>query len=86
MEENNKLEITGNDFIDAYNLGYEAGKREKQVEVDQAETKRSEYYWKLHDAEKSNKDLNEEIAALRAKNKKLINRNKSLKSRLKKDI
>lgn len=80
MEENKEHEITGNGFIDAYNLGYEAGKRERQAEVDEADRKRSDYYWKMNEAQKREQEACAEIARLKAKNKKLKKQLKGLEN------
>lgn len=50
-EEKKALELTGNDFIDAYNLGYEAGKRDKQSEVEAARRDTWKQFDKRNEAE-----------------------------------
>lgn len=68
--------LTGNDFIDAYNLGYQAGRDSRDTEVKEAEETRSRYYWEKVAAEKERDTMKELNAELRR-------RIKSLKKRLK---
>ncbi len=67
-------DLTGNDFIDVYNLGFEAGRRDRQYEVDQAEKMRSDYYWAKVGIERKLQTAESKISVLKAKNKKLRKR------------
>lgn len=70
--------LTGNGFVDAYQLGFDAGSASRQHEVDEAEKKRSDYCWGKLEAEKRVKELEEENEKLRKKLSKLKKRCKAL--------
>ena len=73
--------LTGNDFIDAYQLGFDAGSASRQHEIDEETSKRSEYYWAKDKAEKRVKELEEENERLRKKVAKLKKRCRALAER-----
>lgn len=73
--------LTGNDFVDAYQLGFDAGSASRQHEIDAAEKKRSDYYWDKDRAEKRVKELEEENEKLRKKVAKLKKRCRALAER-----
>lgn len=73
--------LTGNGFIDAYQLGFDAGVASRENEIHEAETKRSEYYWAKDKAERRVKELEEENAALKKKVAKLKKRCRALAER-----
>ena len=66
--------LTGNDFVDAYQLGFDVGKALRQRELDDEANKRSEYYWAKDKAERRAKELEEENEKLRKKVSKLKKR------------
>lgn len=70
--------LTGNDFIDAYQLGFDAGSASRQHELDEEADKRSEYFWAKDKAERRVKELEEENARLRKRVAKLKKRCKAL--------
>lgn len=70
--------LTGNDFVDAYHLGFDAGSASRQNEVDKEIRERSEYYWAKDKAEKRVKELEAENEKLRKKVAKLKKRCKAL--------
>ena len=70
--------LTGNGFVDAYQLGFDAGSASRQHEIDEAEKKRSDYYWDKDRAEKRAKELEEENEKLRKKVSKLKKRCRAL--------
>ena len=70
--------LTGNDFIDAYQLGFDAGSASRQRELDDEGKKRSEYYWAKDKAERRAKELEEENEKLRKKVSKLKKRCRAL--------
>ena len=70
--------LTGNDFVDAYQLGFDAGSASRQHEIDEAEKKRSDYYWSKDKAERRAKELEEENEKLRKKVAKLKKRCRAL--------
>lgn len=74
--------LTGNGFIDAYQLGFEAGSASRQHELDEESTKRSEYFWAKDKAERRVKELEEENARLRKRVAKLKKRCKKLSERV----
>lgn len=73
--------LTGNDFIDAYQLGFDAGSASRQHEIDEAKKTRSDYYWDKDKAEKRAKELEEENEKLRKKVSKLKKRCRALAER-----
>ncbi len=73
--------LTGNDFIDAYQLGFDAGAASREIEIKEAESKRIEYFWAKDKAEKRAKELEEENAALKKKVAKLKKRCRALAER-----
>ena len=70
--------LTGNGFIDAYQLGFDAGSASRQHEIDKANNERSDYYWSKDKAERRVKELEEENEKLRKKLAKLKKRCKKL--------
>ena len=62
---------TGNDFIDAYQLGYDAGCASRNAEVREIERTRSDYFFKIGALEAERNELAEENAELKKKIKKL---------------
>lgn len=70
--------LTGNGFIDAYQLGFDAGSASRQHELDEESGKRSEYFWAKDKAERRVKELEEENARLRKRVAKLKKRCKKL--------
>lgn len=70
--------LTGNDFIDAYQLGFDAGKASRQQEIDESQSRRSELYFAKANAEKRAKELEEENDRLRKKVAKLKKRCRAL--------
>lgn len=73
--------LTGNDFVDAYQLGFDAGSASRQHEIYEAEKKRSDYYWDKEKAEKRVKELEDENEKLRKKVSKLKKRCRALAER-----
>lgn len=73
--------LTGNDFVDAYQLGFDAGSASRQHEIYEAEKKRSDYYLDKDKAEKRAKELEEENDRLRKKVSKLKKRCRELAER-----
>lgn len=73
--------LTGNDFIDAYQLGFDAGRASLQKELDDETSKRSEYYWAKDKAERRAKELEEENEKLLKKVSKLKKRCRALAER-----
>lgn len=73
--------LTGNDFIDAYQLGFDAGKASRQQEIDESQNRRSELYLAKDKAEKRVKELEEENDRLRKKVAKLKKRCRALAER-----
>lgn len=73
--------LTGNDFIDAYQLGFDAGSASRQHELDEESKKRIDYYWAKDKAEKRVKELEEENDRLRKKVSKLKKRCRALAER-----
>ena len=69
-EEKMLVELTGNAFIDAYNLGYQAAKNEAEIEKKQS----SDLYWKQYGetvkAKGRCKELEAEIEKLKKRNAK----------------
>lgn len=80
-DEEAKKDITGNGFVDAYQLGFDAGSASRQHEIDEEEKKRSDYYWDKDKAEKRVKELEEENEKLRKKVAKLKKRCRALAER-----
>ena len=70
--------LTGNDFVDAYQLGFDAGSASRQHEIDEVNKVRSDCYWGKAEAEKRVKELEEENEKLRKKVAKLKKRCKKL--------
>ena len=66
--------LTGNDFIDAYQLGFDAGSASRQRELDEEMSKRSDYYFAKTKAEKRVEELEEENGRLLKKVSKLKKR------------
>lgn len=73
--------LTGNGFVDAYQLGFDAGSASRQHELDEEIKKRSDYYWKKDKAERRVKELEEENERLSKKLAKLKKRCKALAER-----
>ena len=73
--------LTGNDFIDAYQLGFDAGKASRQQEIDESQNRRSELYFAKDKAEKRVKELEDENDRLRKKVAKLKKRCRALAER-----
>lgn len=73
--------LTGNGFIDAYQLGFDAGCASRQHELDEESRKRSEYFWAKDKAERRVKDLEEENERLSKKLAKLKKRCRALAER-----
>ena len=73
--------LTGNDFVDAYYLGFDAGKSSLQHELDNVTNKRSEFYLDKINAEKRAAELEKENAELKKKISKLKKRCKALAER-----
>lgn len=77
-EERTEQALTGNAFIDAYNLGYEAGRISRNDDV-RSESDRAYRNYSSYSAEKDRADqLEERVAELEAKVSKL---RKKLKER-----
>lgn len=70
--------LTGNEFVDAYYLGFDAGQSALKHEIDDANSKKSELYWKKLEAEKRIGELEKENAELKKKIAKLKKRCKAL--------
>lgn len=73
--------LTGNDFIDAYQLGFDAGSASRQHEIDEETSKRIEYYWAKDKVERRVKELEEENERLSKKLAKLKKRYHALAER-----
>lgn len=73
--------LTGNDFVDAYQLWFDAGKASRQQDIDEAQSRRSELYFAKANAEKRVKELEEENEKLRKKVSKLKKRCRALAER-----
>lgn len=73
--------LTGNGFVDAYQLGFDTGKASRQQEVDESQKERSEYYLAKYKAENRVKELEEENEKLRKKVSKLKKRCRALAER-----
>lgn len=73
--------LTGNGFIDAYQLGFDAGCASRQSEIDETQSRRSELYFAKDKAEKRVKELEEENERLRKKVSKLKKRCRALAER-----
>ena len=73
--------LTGNDFIDAYQLGFDAGCASRQHDLEDEAKKRSEYFLAKDKAERRVKELEEENERLRKKVSKLKKRCKALAER-----
>ena len=73
--------LTGNDFIDAYQLGFDAGRASRQHDLDDEARKRNEYFWANDKAERRVKELEEENERLRKKLAKLKKRCRALAER-----
>ena len=73
--------LTGNDFIDAYQLGFDAGSASRQHEIDETQNRRSELYFAKDKAERRVKELEEENERLRKKMSKLKKRCRALAER-----
>ena len=71
MSNENNVELTGNEFIDAYNLGFEAGKRLLEVEKQNIDSRRWDEYRRAQAAEKERDELREEVLKLKKRIKKL---------------
>ena len=52
MNSENTIELTGNGFVDAYNLGFEAGKTLVEQEKQNIDSRRWEEYRRANAAEK----------------------------------
>lgn len=74
-EEKMLVELTGNAFIDAYNLGYQAAKNEAEIEKQRSSDRYWEQYREAVAAKDRCKELEAEIGKLKAKVKKLKKRN-----------
>lgn len=66
-----KQELTGNNFIDAYNLGYRAGEISKQKDADNANSARWDECRRANKAEEERDAALEQVKRLKDKNKKL---------------
>ena len=73
--------LTGNDFVDAYYLGFDAGKSSLQRELDDVTSKKSELFWDKMNAEKRADDFEKENAELKKKISKLKKRCRALAER-----
>lgn len=73
-DEKNMPAITGNGFIDAYNLGYEACMNIKEKEAENADIRRWDMMCQRDEARKERDASREEVVRLRAKVKKLKKR------------
>lgn len=73
--------LTGNDFIDAYQLGFDAGKASRQQDIDESQKRCSEFYFAKDKAEKRVKELEEENDRLLKKVAKLKKRCRALAER-----
>lgn len=73
--------LTGNGFIDAYQLGFDAGCASRQNDLDEESRKRKEYFWAKDKAERRVKELEEENERLRKKLAKLKKRCRALAER-----
>ena len=73
--------LTGNGFIDAYQLGFDAGCASRQHELDEEADKSSEYFWAKENAERRVKELEEENESLSKKLAKLKKRCRALAER-----
>ena len=70
--------LTGNEFVDAYYLGFDAGKSALQHELDDVKSKKADIYFEKIDAEKRIGELEKENAELKNKIAKLKKRCKAL--------
>lgn len=70
--------LTGNEFVDAYYLGFDAGKSALQHELDDEKSQKSKLYWEKLEAEKRVGELEKENAELKKKIAKLKKRCKAL--------
>lgn len=66
-----ETKLTGNDFIDAYNLGVEAGKQMSNSQYQDSRGSWFDMYSQRNDAVRENEELKAEIARLKAKVRKL---------------
>ena len=73
--------LTGNGFIDAYQLGFDAGCASRNHELEEESRKRNEYFWAKDKAERRVKELEEENEKLRKKVSKLKKRCRALAER-----
>ena len=73
--------LTGNEFVDAYYLGFDAGKSALQHELDDVTSKKADIYFEKIDAEKRVGELEKENAALKKKIAKLKKRCRALAER-----
>lgn len=71
MNSENTIELTGNGFIDAYNLGFEAGKTLVEQEKQCIDSRRWDEYRRANAAEKERDELKEEVLKLKKRIKKL---------------
>ena len=70
--------LTGNGFIDAYQLGFDAGCASRQHELDEEKAKLGEYFTAKINAERRVKELEEENERLSKKLAKLKKRCRAL--------
>jgi ubiquinone biosynthesis protein UbiJ len=78
-----KRELTGNDFIDAYNLGVDAGKQMSRVQYEDSRASWFDMYTQRNDAVNENERLKGEVAELKAEAARLESKVKKLKKKLK---
>ena len=74
-----KRELTGNDFVDAYQLGYDAARRGAAKEIADAQAKRFEADGRRIKAEDAKEAVEARCAELEAKAAKLRRKLKRLK-------
>lgn len=71
MNSENTIKLTGNEFIDAYNLGFEAGKTLVEQEKQHIDSRRWDEYRRANAAEKERDELKEKVLKLKKRIKKL---------------
>lgn len=72
---------TGNDFLDAFQLGYDIGCRIKAVEVEKANSEKSDEWSRRYKAEQERDALKAENEGLKAEIAKLLKKLRKAKKR-----